>query len=111
MTHANDADSRVGIAPWQWRQIVNGTTDTAIITRWNVTGWGKSAANLLVGTSPRCSEDRCRIFAEGDQQTQLRREIEDAVSTGEEDGGCGRTAIQAAPPFRLAWSVIREELG
>jgi len=48
----------------------------------NVTSWNKSAANLLVGTSPRCSEDRCRIFAEGDKQAQLRRQSEDAVSTG-----------------------------
>jgi hypothetical protein len=33
------------------------------------------------------------------------------VATGKEDGGFGRTAIQAAPPFRLAWSVYPRELG
>jgi hypothetical protein len=32
MAQRNDADPTTGIAAWQWRQIVNGATDTAIIT-------------------------------------------------------------------------------
>lgn len=52
----------------QWWRIV--ATDAAIITRWKCDQLDKSAANLLVGTSPRCSE--------GGQQAQLRSEIEDA---------------------------------
>jgi len=34
MTQRNDADPTTGIAAWRWWKIVNGTTDTAIITTW-----------------------------------------------------------------------------
>jgi hypothetical protein len=32
MTQDGDGDPTQDIAAWQWRQIVNGATDTAIIT-------------------------------------------------------------------------------
>jgi PAS domain S-box-containing protein len=90
MTQDREADPSLEIAAWQWRQIVNGATDTAIITtdvQGRVTSWNKGAANILgwtptdmLGRSLSC------IFAEDDQDAQLRREIKDAISTGKGGG-------------------------
>src|ERR1700750_2367693 len=86
MTQDSKGDTSSDIAAWQWRQIVNGATDTAIITtdvQGRVTSWNKGASNILgwsasdmLGRSLSC------IFAEDDRESRLRREIKDAISTG-----------------------------
>lgn len=78
------------IAASQWRQIVDGATDTAIIStdaNGNVTSWNSGATNILgwseqemLGQSLSC------IFPEQDPLTRLRREIQDAVSLGRGGG-------------------------
>ena len=77
-------DASAEIASWQWRQIVNGATDTAIITtdpHGAVTSWNKGAANILGwDEAEMLGKSLSRIFAEDDQLAQLSREIEDATS-------------------------------
>ena len=90
MTQDSEGDSSPEIAAWQWRQIVNGATDTAIITtdvRGRVTSWNTGASNIL-GWSARDMLGRSLscIFATDDQDAQLRREIKDAISTGKGGG-------------------------
>jgi len=90
MTQDSEGDPSLGIAAPQWRQIVNGAADTAIITtdvQGRVTSWNTGASNILgwsaadmLGSSLSC------IFAEDDQEAQLRREIKDAISTGKGGG-------------------------
>jgi PAS domain S-box-containing protein len=78
------------IAAWQWRQIVDGATDTAIITtdlQGRVTSWNTGASNILGWeASEMLGQSLCRVFAEEDQQAQLRREITDAIATGKGGG-------------------------
>jgi PAS domain S-box-containing protein len=89
MTHG-DGDPVVEIAAWQWRQIVNGATDTAIITtdhRGAVTSWNKGATNILGWSEAEMlGKSLSRIFADENQQAQLDREIKDAISVGRGGG-------------------------
>ncbi|WP_340672323.1 PAS domain S-box protein [Bradyrhizobium ottawaense] len=93
MTRGSDADPAAEIAAWQWRQIVNGATDTAIITTdadGAVTSWNKGASNILGwDEAEMLGRSLSRIFATEDQQAQLAREIEDAVSKGKGGGDEG----------------------
>jgi len=90
MTRSSEADASDEIAAWQWRQIVNGATDTAIITtdpRGAVTSWNKGATNILGwAEAEMLGQSLSRIFAAEDQQAQLLREIDDAVSVGKGGG-------------------------
>ncbi|UFW91728.1 PAS domain S-box protein (plasmid) [Bradyrhizobium barranii] len=89
MTQITDK-SEPQIAAWQWRQIVNGATDTAIITtdlQGRVTSWNTGASKIL-GWEPAemLGQSLSRVFPEQDQEAQLRREIEDALSKGKGGG-------------------------
>ncbi|MCK1366444.1 PAS domain S-box protein, partial [Bradyrhizobium sp. 62] len=68
----NSEDQKPEIAAWQWRQIVNGATDTAIITtdlRGRVTSWNIGACNILGWTEEEMiSRSLSRVFAEEDQE-------------------------------------------
>jgi PAS domain S-box-containing protein len=90
MTKGSDRGPPAEIASWQWRQIVNGATDTAIITtdpRGAVTSWNKGASNILGWEEAEMlGKSLSRIFAEDDQLAQLSREIEDATSVGKGGG-------------------------
>lgn len=90
MTRDSHADPAAEIAAWQWRQIVNGATDTAIITtdvRGAVTSWNTGAVNILGwDEAEMLGKSLSRIFAAEDQQAQLAREIEDAISVGKGGG-------------------------
>ncbi|WP_342738988.1 ATP-binding protein [Bradyrhizobium sp. B117] len=90
MTRRSEADASAEIAAWQWRQIVNGATDTAIITtdpRGAVTSWNNGASNILGwDEAEMLGQSLSRIFAAEDQQAQLLREIDDAVSVGKGGG-------------------------
>jgi PAS domain S-box-containing protein len=90
MTQDSKGDTSSDIAAWQWRQIVNGATDTAIITtdvQGRVTSWNKGASNILGwSASDILGKSLGHIFTEEDQEAQLRREIKDAVSTGKGGG-------------------------
>ena len=81
------------IAAWQWRQIVDGATDTAIITTdldGHVTSWNKGASKILGWQAPEIlGRSLSCIFAEKDQQAHLRREIQDAIATGKGGGAEG----------------------
>jgi PAS domain S-box-containing protein len=74
----------------QWRQIVDGATDTAIIStdeRGRVTSWNSGAANILGWSEQEVlGQSLDRIFPEEDRLARLRREIEDAVSSGKGGG-------------------------
>ncbi|MBR0789910.1 PAS domain S-box protein [Bradyrhizobium manausense] len=90
MTKHSQADPLAEIVSGQWRQIVNGATDTAIITtdvQGRVTSWNTGASNILGwSASDMLGRSLSRIFVEEDQEAQLRREIKDAVSTGKGGG-------------------------
>ncbi|MGY4623233.1 ATP-binding protein [Bradyrhizobium sp. USDA 4486] len=90
MTRDSHADPAAEIAAWQWRQIVNGATDTAIITtdvRGAVTSWNTGAVNILGwDEAEMLGKSLSRIFAAEDQQAQLAHEIEDAMSVGKGGG-------------------------
>ncbi len=78
------------IAAWQWRQIVDGATDTAIITtdlQGRVTSWNTGACNILGWTEAEMiGHSLSRVFAEDNQEAQLRREIADAMTKGKGGG-------------------------
>ncbi|MGY3369936.1 PAS domain S-box-containing protein [Bradyrhizobium sp. GM2.4] len=86
----NSEDQKPEIAAWQWRQIVNGATDTAIITtdlRGRVTSWNVGACNILGWTEEEMiGRSLSRVFAEEDQEAQLSREIADAMTKGKGGG-------------------------
>jgi PAS domain S-box-containing protein len=89
MTEITDK-SEPQIAGWQWRQIVDGATDTAIITtdlEGRVTSWNTGASRIL-GWAPAemLGQSLSRVFAEQDQEAQLRREIADALAKGKGGG-------------------------
>jgi PAS domain S-box-containing protein len=76
---------------FEWRQIVDGATDTAIISTnrdGEVTSWNRGAERILGWTEKEMiglSLDR--IFtAEGQQKREFDREIEDAISKGKGGG-------------------------
>jgi PAS domain S-box-containing protein len=74
----------------QWRQIVNGATETAIIStdvQGNVTSWNSGAAKILGWSeSEMLGQSLGRIFEEEDRLTRLQTEIADAVSLGRGGG-------------------------
>jgi PAS domain S-box-containing protein len=69
----------------QWRQIVNGATDTAIIStdeQGRVTGWNSGARRILGWSETEMlGQSLSRIFPD-DRQEFLRQEIEDATAHG-----------------------------
>lgn len=87
------ADTSTEIAASQWRQIVNGATDTAIIStddRGNVTSWNSGATNILGWPEHEMlGQSLSRIFPEADPAARLSREMQDAVSLGRGGGDEG----------------------
>jgi PAS domain S-box-containing protein len=79
-----------GITASQWRQIVDGATDTAIIStdrEGNVTSWNSGAANVLGWTeNEMIGQSLNRIFPEEDRIAVLTREIDDAIALGRGGG-------------------------
>jgi PAS domain S-box-containing protein len=78
------------IKAWQWRQIVNGATDTAIIStdkRGLVTSWNRGATNILGWTEQEMlGQSLSRIFVENDPIAHLTHEIDDALTHGKGGG-------------------------
>ena len=70
----------------QWHQIVNGATETAIIStdqQGNVTSWNTGASRLLGWTEEEMlGQSLSRIFGEEEPGARLNREIDDAVRHG-----------------------------
>jgi PAS domain S-box-containing protein len=86
MSDVDSAESpRSTITAAQWRQIVNGATDTAVIStdeRGRVTGWNTGATRILGWSeSEMLGQSLSRIFPD-DQREFLRQEIEDATAHG-----------------------------
>lgn len=107
------------ISAAQWRQIVNGATDTAIISTDEhslITSWNSGASRILgweeqevLGKSLEC------IFVEEDRQGQLQREIADAITHGKGGGeegwrvrkdGTRFWAVGELSPIRENGSII-----
>ncbi|MEH2571892.1 GAF domain-containing hybrid sensor histidine kinase/response regulator [Bradyrhizobium sp. AZCC 1708] len=91
MIEVDDLASAPGeITAAQWRQIVNGATETAIIStdeRGLVTSWNSGASRILGWNEPEMlGQSLGRIFAEEDGQARLRREMEDAIAHGRGGG-------------------------
>ena len=85
-----EENKRGEITAAQWRQIVNGATETAIISTDEhglVTSWN-SGANRILGWDERemLGKSLGCIFADQDHQGQLQREIEDATAHGRGGG-------------------------
>ncbi|WP_426435452.1 PAS domain S-box protein [Bradyrhizobium genosp. P] len=82
-------NTRSTITAAQWRQIVNGATDTAIIStddQGRVTGWNTGASRILGWSeSEMLDQSLSRIFPD-DGQEFLRQEIEDATVHGKGGG-------------------------
>jgi PAS domain S-box-containing protein len=74
----------------QWHQIVNGATETAIIStdqQGNVTSWNTGASRLLGWTEEEMlGQSLSRIFGEEEPGARLNREIDDAVRHGRGGG-------------------------
>ncbi|WOH61741.1 PAS domain S-box protein [Bradyrhizobium sp. BWC-3-1] len=102
----NSEDQKPEIAAWQWKQIVNGATDTAIITtdlRGRVTTWNIGACNILDWTEEEMiGRSLSRVFAEEDQEAQLSREIADAMTKGKGGGEEGWRLRKGGSRF---WAV------
>jgi PAS domain S-box-containing protein len=86
MSELDGAEStRSAITAAQWRQIVNGATDTAIIStdeQGRVTGWNSGASRILGWSETEMlGQSLSRIFPD-DRQEFLRQEIEDATAHG-----------------------------
>ncbi|MCK1439890.1 PAS domain S-box protein [Bradyrhizobium sp. 15] len=107
------------IAAWQWRQIVNGATDTAIITtdlQGRVTSWNAGASNILGwAEAEMIGQSLSRVFAKEDQEAQLGREIADAMTKGKGGGeegwrlrknGCRFWAVGELSPIRDKSGVV-----
>jgi PAS domain S-box-containing protein len=79
-----------GITASQWRQIVNGATETAIIStdaQGNVTSWNAGAVAILGWTEMEVlGQSVSRIFVEEDRIAILAREIDDAIAIGRGGG-------------------------
>jgi PAS domain S-box-containing protein len=79
-----------GITASQWRQIVNGATETAIIStdrHGNITSWNAGAVAILGWTEMDVlGHSINRIFVEEDRVALLAREIEDAIAFGHGGG-------------------------
>jgi PAS domain-containing protein len=116
MIEVDDLASAPGeITAAQWRQIVNGATDTAIIStdqRGIVSSWNSGAGCILGWSEPEMlGKSLGRIFADGDGQARLSREMEamptaraaarkDGASarTGAASGGTKRESLESTPP-------------
>jgi PAS domain S-box-containing protein len=105
------------IQAYQWRQIVNGATDTAIIStnpKGIVTSWN-TGAHLILGWSEEEMLGRTleRIFTDEDRRRgQLGREIEDAIRSGRG----GEEGWRLRKDGRRFWAIgeltpIRDEAG
>ena len=74
----------------QWHPIVNGATETAIIStdqQGNVTSWNTGASRLLGWTEEEMlGQSLSRIFGEEEPGARLNREIDDAVRHGRGGG-------------------------
>lgn len=70
MIEVDDLASEPGETAAQWRQIVNGATDTAIIStdeRGMVNSWNSGASRILGWREPEMlGKSLSRIFADGD---------------------------------------------
>ncbi|MCP1972915.1 ATP-binding protein [Bradyrhizobium elkanii] len=91
MSAVDDLASAPGeISAAQWRQIVNGATDTAIISTDEggiVTSWNSGACRILGWSEPEMlGNSLARIFADADGQARLSREMEDALAHGRGGG-------------------------
>jgi PAS domain S-box-containing protein len=91
MNEATVVESKAApITASQWRQIVNGATDTAIIStdqRGRVTSWNSGAARILGWSEAEMlGESLSRIFTQEDRREQLAREMADAVAHGRGGG-------------------------
>ena len=77
----------------QWRQIVNGATETAIIStdcHGNVTSWNAGAVDIFGWTEMEVlGQSLNRIFMEEDRIARLAREIDDAIALGRGGGDEG----------------------
>ena len=75
-----------GITASQWRQIVDGATETAIIStdpEGNVTSWNAGAVAIFGWTEVEViGQSLNRIFMEEDRIARLAREIDDATVLG-----------------------------
>jgi PAS domain S-box-containing protein len=84
------SSKRSEITASQWRQIVNGATETAIISTdhsGKVTSWNSGAEHILGWTEEEMlGQSLNRIFIEEDRIAILAREIEDALSHGRGGG-------------------------
>jgi PAS domain S-box-containing protein len=74
----------------QWRQIVDGATETAIISTdrdGNVTSWNAGAVAIFGWSEPEVlGQSLNRIFLEEDRIARLAREIDDAIVLGRGGG-------------------------
>jgi PAS domain S-box-containing protein len=74
----------------QWRQIVDGATETAIISTdrdGNVTSWNAGAVAIFGWSEPEVlGQSLNRIFLEEDRIVRLAREIDDAIVLGRGGG-------------------------
>ena len=106
MKRENELSPEAEIAAWEWRQIVNGATDTAIITTdlvGRVTSWNRGASNILGwDASEMIGQSLSRVFAEEDRDGQLRREISDAMTKGKGGGAEGWRLRKGGSRF---WAV------
>jgi PAS domain S-box-containing protein len=96
----------IEIAGWQWRQIVDGATETAIISTDNqgrVTSWNRGATNILGWTEQEMiGQSLSRIFVDEDPVAHLAREIRDALSKGM---GGGDEGWRRRKDGSLFWAV------
>ena len=86
MSEVDGAGStRSTITAAQWRQIVNGATDTAIIStdrQGRVTGWNSGASRILGWSESEMLGQSLSCIFPDDRQEFLRQEIEDATAHG-----------------------------
>ena len=93
---------------YQWRQIVDGATDTAIISTdstGQVTSWNVGAERIFGWTEKEMiGETLARIFTpEGRQANQFAREMEDAIAKGRGGGAEGWRARKDGSHFLGRW--------
>ena len=86
MSEVDGAGStRSTITAAQWRQIVNGATDTAIIStdrQGRVTGWNSGASRILGWSESEMLGQSLSCIFPDDRQEFLRQEMEDATAHG-----------------------------
>src|ERR1700759_4526027 len=91
----------------EWRQIVDGAIDTAIIStnrRGEVTSWSRGAQRILGWTEEEMRGSTLdRIFTpEAQQRGEFAREIQDAISLGK---GGGEEGWRVRKDGSLFWGV------